>query len=434
MWARTLDRPMRRKVTRSPEIGALRALTPDGRRLFLTRAIRLFAYGLLAVILALYLVERSLSAEQIGLVLSATLAGDAAITLLLTTRADRFGRRRTLLIGCGLMVSGAVVFALTDNLAILIVAAILGVISPSGSEVGPFQAVEHAALPETAPDELRTQVFAWYNLVGSLATAIGSFVGGTIAQIMLATGATPLESYRAIVLAYAACGGVLALVFLSLTERVEASRTNTRPATGWLGLHRSRNVVLRFAGLSMVDSFGGGLVLQSLMAYWLHLQFGVAPAALGAIFFGTNLLAAFSALLAARIAAWIGLLETMVYTHIPSNVLLILVPLMPTLPLAIVVLLLRATLSQMDVPTRQSYLVAVVDPDERAAASGVTTMGRTMGSAAAPALSGLLFAVGLVAVPFYAAGAIKIAYDLEMLRAFRGLRPPEERIGSRCAD
>ena len=194
-----------------------------------------------------------------------------------------------------------------------------------------------------------------------------------------------------------------------------------------LGLGRSRGVVLRLSFLFSIDAFGGGFIPQSLMAYWFHIQFGVEPAVLGAIFFGANLLAAVSSLSAARIAARFGLINTMVFTHLPSNVLLILVPLMPTLPLAIAVLLLRFSLSQMDVPTRQSYVIAVVDPDERSAAAGVTGIARTTGAALSPTISSVLLAnAGYVAVPFYLAGGLKILYDLLLYRDFRGVRPPEE--------
>jgi predicted MFS family arabinose efflux permease len=273
-------------------------------------------------------------------------------------------------------------------------------------------------------------VFAWYNLAGSLAAALGALVGGLAAQSLQAAGRSPLESYRSVVVGYALCGLLLALLFRALSPRVEvpdAAGGALGPSASWLGLHRSRSVVLRFAGLSMVDSFAGALVVQTLIAYWFHRRFGVEPAGLGALFFGTSLFAGLSALAASRVAARIGLLETMVFTHLPSNVLLMLVPLMPTLPLAVVVLLARSSISQMDVPTRQSYLVAVVDPDERSAAAGVTAVARTAGSAAAPVLSGLMLASAASGAPFLIAGGLKIVYDLAMLRSFRALRPPEER-------
>jgi MFS family permease len=415
------------RVLALPEAAALRQLSPDGRRLFLTRVLRLFAYGLLAVVLALYLAAAGLSEGQLGLVLTLTLAGDAMMSLWITTRADRLGRRRMLLVGAALMVLAGLAFASTHDPVLLTLAAIVGVISPSGSEVGPFQAIEQAALPETAPPELRTNVFAWYNLVGSIASAVGALVGGTTARALQEAGATPIDSYRAVVLGYAACGLLLALAFGRLSPRVEAHSSGRSTAGGWLGLHRSRTLVLRFAALSAVDSFAGGLIVQTLIAYWFHLRFGVDPAVLGAIFFGANLLAGLSALAAARVAARIGLLETMVFTHIPSNLLTMLVPLMPTLPLAIAVLFVRYSLSQMDVPTRQSLLVAIVEPDERSSASGVAAMARTLGASAAPVFSGLLLSASLLSAPFLIAGALKVAYDLAMLRSFRAHRPPEEK-------
>jgi MFS family permease len=423
-----------RALVHLPEIQALRALTPDGRLLFGTRAVRLFAYGLLSVVLALYLAAVGLTGAEIGLLLTLTLLGDAAVSFGLTAVADRAGRRRVLLAGAALMILAGTVFALTGNLALLTVAAILGTISPSGSEVGPSQAIEQAALPQTAPDRHRTQVFAWYNLAGSVATAAGALSGGALAQALQAAGLAPLASYRAVLIAYAALGGLVALLVTRLSPAVEVGPARAAPAAvtrgaarpGWIGLHRSRGVVLHLAALFMVDAFGGGLVVQTLIAYWFAIHYGVSPSVLGGIFFGANLLAGLSALAAARVAARIGLVNTMVWTHVPSNVLLMLVPLMPTLPLAIAVLLARFSISQMDVPTRQSYLVAVVDPDERSAATGVTSIARTLASASAPVVTGALLQAGLLGLPFFLAGGLKIIYDLALWWRFRALRPPEE--------
>ncbi len=403
-------------------------LTPDARRLFGTRVARMFAYGSLSVVLVLYLVRAGVSEEGVGVLLSLTLLGDTAVSLWLTTGADRFGRRRTLLAGAGLMLLAGVVFALTENFLVLLVAATVGVISPSGNEVGPFLPVEQAALSEIVAAGERTHAFAWYNLVGSLATAAGALAGGGAAQALQGRGLDPLISYRAVVVGYAAMGIVLAVLFSRLSSAIEPST----PATGGsartrLGLHRSRRVVLRLAALFSLDAFGGGLVVQSIVAYWFHVRFGVAPATLGAIFFGANLLAAASALAAVRIASRIGLLNTMVFTHIPSNVFLLLVPVMPTLPLAIAMLLLRFSISQMDVPTRQSYTMAVVSPDERSAAAGVTGVARTTGAGLAPALTGPLLArPALLGVPFFLAGGLKIVYDLALYAGFRRVRPVEE--------
>jgi MFS family permease len=417
-----------------PEVQALRALTVDGRLLFSTRLVRLFAYGFLSVVLALYLAQLGLSEQQIGLILTLTLVGDALISLWITSRADRLGRRRMLIVGAGLMILAGLAFAATRNVLVLTLAGIIGTISPGGTEVGPSAALEQAALPQTAPPRQRTALFAWYNLVGSFATALGALTGGALATALQQRGVAPVESYRTIIVGYALLGGVLVVLFRRLSPAVEAPmwRSATQPQTAdrpqhrWLGLERSRTVVLKLSALFMLDAFAGGLVVQSLIAYWFVVRFGAAPALLGGIFFGANLFAGLSALAAARVAARIGLINTMVWTHMPSNILLLLVPLMPTLPLAILVLLARFSISQMDVPTRQSYIVAVVDPDERAAATGVTTTARTSASALGPLITGVLLGASLFNVPFFLAGGLKLVYDVALYRSFRAIKPPEE--------
>jgi MFS family permease len=413
-------------VLNLPETHALRALTRDGRLLFTTRIARLFAYGFLSVALALYLAELGLSERQIGALFTATLIGDAVISLGIASVADRIGRRRMLIVGAGLMVFAGVMFALTRHPALLTVAAIIGTISPSGNEVGPFLSIEQAALPQTAPDRQRTQVFAWYNLAGSFSTALGALCGGALVAVLRSAGAAPLDSYRAAVIGYALIGIGLAMLFSRLSPAVEVPYSDHSASQNRFGLRRSRRVVATLAMLFAVDAFAGGLVVQSWVAYWFHERYGVEPGALGGIFFGANVLAGLSALAAARIAARIGLINTMVWTHIPSNLLLISVPLMPSLPLAITALLARFSISQMDVPTRQSYIMAVVDPDERSAAAGATTIVRTAASALSPSLTGALFTASLLSAPFFLAGGLKIVYDLMLYRQFRALKPPEE--------
>ncbi len=411
----------------SPNVPAER-LDPDARILFLTRTVRMFGYGFLAVVLVLYLAEIGLPAEAIGLLLSLTLAGDTLISLWLTTNADRIGRRRVLVAGALLMAGAGVAFALTSVPPILLLAAAIGVISPSGNEVGPFLAVEQASLAQMVSGSRRTGLFAWYNLVGSVATAFGALAAGAVAQALQASGAAPVDSYRAIVFGYAAIGLLLAAVFTRLSPAIEVVRSPEFVIPGArFSHHRSRGVVLRLSALFSLDAFAGGLITQSLVAYWFTVRWGVAPAVLGAIFFGANILAAASALSAARLAGRFGLINTMVFTHLPSNVLLILVPLMPSLPLAVLVLLARFSISQMDVPTRQSYTMAVVDPDERSAAAGVTGIARTTGSALSPLLAAPLLATAtLAAVPFYLAGGLKIVYDVVLYRLFRSAPTPEE--------
>jgi MFS family permease len=415
-------------------LASLRGLGPDGRTLFALRTVRMFGYGFLAVVLVLYLAAIRLDPIAIGAVLTLTLVGDTVVSLWLTTHADRLGRRRVLIVSSLLVVVAGVVFALTDWLPLLILAGIVGVISPTGNEVGPFLAVEQASLTEVVPGRRRTATFAWYNLAGYLATATGALAAGLLGQALMSAGWRDADAYRAVVAGYAAIGIVMAILAMRLGRDIETPTTTTAATDDGivkrLGLGRSRSVVLRLSALFSLDAFAGGFIPQSLMAYWFTVRFDVSPATLGAIFFAANLLAAVSSLSAARIAARIGLIETMVFTHLPSNVLLILVPLMPTLPLAVAVLLLRFSLSQMDVPTRQSYVMAVVEPDERSAAAGVTGIARTVGAAISPSISSVLLAgAATAAVPFFLAGGLKIVYDLLVYRDFRAVRPTEEASG-----
>ncbi len=396
--------------------------------LFSTRIIRLFCYGFLSVILALYLAESGFTETQIGLLFTLTLIGDAVISLWLTTSADRFGRKRTLLIGAILMASAGIGFVLTKNFALLVIAAMIGVISPSGNEIGPFLSVEQASLTQLISNEKRTHFFAWYNLVGSFATATGALAGGWLAQSLELGGWTSLESYRFVLVGYALGGFILLALFINLSSSVEVPPSQPiSKAQQVLGLHKSRNVIFKLSALFALDAFAGGLIVQSMFAYWFFVRFGVDAGTLGSIFFGANILAGISALLAVPLAKKVGLINTMVFTHIPSNILLILVPLMPTLPLAIGLLLLRFSISQMDVPTRQSYVMAVVAPDERSAASGVTAIARSVGASVSPLLTGFFFGIpALLSLPFFLAGGLKIVYDLLLFREFRAVKPPEE--------
>ena len=396
--------------------------------LFATRIIRLFCYGFLSVVLALYLVQVGLPEQQIGLLFTLTLAGDAGISLWLTTSADRFGRKRTLILGALLMLGAGVVFIITRNVVVLMAAAIIGVISPSGNEIGPFLSVEQSALSHLLPDDKRTNVFAWYNLVGSFATATGALSGGWLAQWLQSNGMPALDAYRVVLMGYSIGGLIIGILFLTLSHDVEVDLTpQAESAPRVLGLHKSRSVVIRLSALFSMDAFAGGLIVQSMMAYWFFIKFGVNPGIIGSIFFGANVLAGISALLAVRLANKIGLINTMVFTHVPSNIFLILVPLMPTLPLAITFLLLRFSISQMDVPTRQSYTMAVVAPDERSAASGVTTIARSVGAAISPSLTGIFLASSsLLSLPFFLAGGLKLVYDALLYRSFSTIKPPEE--------
>lgn len=411
-------------------------LPTDGRILFSTRILRLFAYGFLSVILALYLSQLGFSEVTIGLLISLTLLGDTAISLWITTNADRIGRQRMLVIGAALMILAAAIFAGTKNFYLLLVAATIGVISPSGKEVGPFLSIEQASLTQLVSNRRRTHIFAWYNLAGSFATALGALAGGGISQLLQQLGYAPLLSYRVVVLGYGVFGLLMIGLFLRLSPAIEVSPTTTpgvsvdNPAPRrFLGMYRSQKVIMRLAALFSLDAFAGGFVIQSLIVLWFNQKFGVAPAALGAIFFAANVLAGISALSAAWVASKIGLINTMVFTHLPSNILLILVPFMPSLGLAVALLLMRFSISQMDVPTRQSYTMAVVDPEERSAASGVTGVARTIGASLSPVFTGVFLSnPTLLGLPFIISGGLKIVYDLAVYSNFRAVKPPEERV------
>jgi MFS family permease len=398
------------------------AISPDGWLLFAACGVRNFAYGFLSVVLGLYLSALGIDAATIGVIFGAALVGGAVMTIALTGVADRLGRRRVLVVGAALMAGAGAVFAVTYQVVVLLVAAVVGTISPSGKEVGPFLSVEQAILPQTTSDAHRTEVFATYNLVSSLATAVGALLVGLPALLGLAG----LDAYRGLAWGYAAAAVVLLLLFARLSPAVEAGAVAAPGAARGFGLQRSRGVVARLAALFAVDAFAGGFIVQGIVAYWLYLRYDLDLAALGAIFFGTNLLAALSFLAAAPLARRIGLLNTMVFTHLPSNVLLLLVPLAPSVEIAVGCLLVRHLLSQLDVPTRQSYTMAIVGPSERAAAAGVLSVSRNAAAAVAPVFAGFTLAVPALGLPFLIAGSLKIAYDLAVFAVFRQIRPPEE--------
>jgi MFS family permease len=398
--------------------------------LFGARIVRMAAYGGLAVILALYLAAVGLRAGEVGLLLTATLAGDAVVSLWLAIRADRYGRRRTLMLGAALMVLGGLVFAATDVFVVLAAAAVVAVLSPSGNEVGPFLPVVQAALSQIVPAARRTRILAWYQLAGSLATAGGSLLAGLAAQALLRAGVVEADAYRAVIVVYAVLGIGIGALASRLSPAVEAASPADPSVRRRLGLHRSGRTVAALSALFALDAFAGGFVIQAIVAFWFNARWGLEPAALGALFFGANVLAGVSGLVAARLAERFGLIATMVGTHIPSNVLLILVPFMPTAASAVAVLLARFAISQMDVPTRQSYTMAMVEPDERSAAAGLTGVARSAGAAVSPLLAAPLVAAPVLAggLPFVIAGTLKIGYDLLLWRRFRAVRPPEETV------
>ncbi|HWP24283.1 MAG TPA: MFS transporter [Candidatus Binatia bacterium] len=398
------------------------SLPRDGWLLFASCAVRSFAYGFLSVILGVYLDSIGLSPVSIGWIFTAALAGSAAMTLVMTAVADRFGRRALLVAGAVFMAVAGGAFAVSDHPLVLALAAIFGTISPSGKDVGPFLSLEQAMLPQTTEDKQRTAVFSAYNLVGSFAGALGALAVGLPPLLSLSA----IAGYRLLLWSYIAASLLLALLFARLSPRVEAN-IQSPSHRRHVGLKKSRGMVARLAGLFALDAFAGGFIVQSIVAYWFYLRYGTDLSALGGIFFGTNLLAALSFLAAPALARRFGLLNTMVLTHLPSNFLLLLVPLMPDVKWAVTMLLVRHLLSQMDVPTRQSYTMAVVAPEERSASAGMLSVARNVGAAVAPVFTGAILAAPALGLPFLLAGGLKIVYDLWIFALFRRVRPPEEK-------
>jgi MFS family permease len=403
--------------------------------IFLSRIARLFAYGGLAVVLVMYLDSLGWTQEAIGILLTATLIGDTVLTLAITSVADRFGRRNMLLLGGLLMALAGAGFLFSRQPFYLFLFAVLGIISPSGGEAGPFLALEQSILAQTVEPGHRTRVFGWYSLAGFLAMALGSLCGGAGVQALLRHGLSERAGYQVVLGAYALLGLVLAGFAWKLPGSVEDTHrlSGGNPGIRWRfrfgsGLDGSRKKVYQFSGLLALDAFGSGFIVQSLMAYWLHVRFGMDPAQLGLLFFAANLLSGISALLSHRVSRRIGLLNVMVFAHLPSNVLYLLIPLMPTRDLAIAVLLIRFAITQVDVPARQAYLMALVRPHERSAAAGLTAVARTLGLSLSPMIAGPMMAhPGRMAWPFFCAGGCKIVFDFLLLWIFRGV-PLEEGV------
>lgn len=398
-------------------------LSPDGKLILAARGIRTFAYGFLSILLGLYLDGLGFSPLQVGAVLTTTLAGSAALTILFTSVADRYGRRRMLSVSAVLMAGAGLLFALTNRYPLLILASLTGTIGATSGEVGPFLSLEQTILPQTAPPQRRTMLFGIYNTVGGLAGAVGSLFAATPVLLQRWLGWTELTALRIMFVLYAALAGIALLLILRLSPRVELSPEDRVLGSG---LRESKRMVMRLSALFGLDSLAGGFVVQSLIAFWFHLRWGAGPELLGPIFLGVGVLQAASYLVAARVADRIGLINTMVFTHLPSNVLLMLVPAAPTLGAAIALILARHALAQMDVPTRQSFTMTVVAPAERAAAAGYTNVVRNLAQAVTPVISGYAMQVLSLGLPFVIGGGLKIIYDLTLFATFRHIRPRED--------
>jgi MFS family permease len=396
-------------------------VTPSALLIVGARGLRAIADGCISVVLPAWLLALGFDAFQVGLLTTATLLGSALLTLIVGLHGSRAGLRTLLLAASALMAATGCGFAAVGGFWPLLLVAFVGTLNPSAGDVSVFLPLEQAALSGAVADRDRTDLFARYSLVGSLLGAAGTLLAIVPDWLGSRVGADRLVIFQATFLAYAAVGVVTGLIY----RRLPVDRSRIRSTTTPLG--PSRGIVFRLAALFSVDAFAGGLVVQSLMALWLFDTFRLSVAATAQIFFATNLLSAFSYLVAARIARRIGLINTMVFTHLPANVCLMIVPFVGDLRLAIGLLLLRGLLSQMDVPTRTSYVMAVVTPLERPAAAGVTAVPRSLASALGPTLGGYLLAVsGGFGWPLFLGGALKAAYDITLLFMFRHVSLPEE--------
>jgi len=402
------------------------------RLIFVMRGLRQFSYGLLAVLLAVALADEGFSTVAIGVLITVSLLGDMVGTYVIGLVADTWGRRRTLALLSLLMAGTGVVFGLVASYPVLLAAAFFGTLGTTASETAPFLPIDQAMIAQVTLPEHRTALFARYNLVASFSSAGGALVAG-VPGLLVQTGLPLASGARLLFGVYAALALIVAGLSLRLSSEVEAPpHSPIQVENIWQRLvprlARSRGIVWRLTVLFSVDALAGGLVVQSLVVLFFHLRFGVPLTTLSVLFFGANLLSALSFLAAVPLARRIGLLNTMVFTHLPSNVLLALVAFAPTFPIAAALLLLRQALSQMDVPTRQAYTMALVAPEERTAAASITSLARSVGSSTTPVFSGLLLQGPLLiaGLPFILAGLLKAAYDGSLWLLFRQVRLPDE--------
>jgi MFS family permease len=397
----------------------------NARRLLIGRSLRAVADGFVSIILPAYLLALGLDAFEVGVVSSATLLGSACLTLVVGFIIGRFGHRRPLLAAAGLMTLTGLAFAGLHGFWPLLLVAFIGTVNPSTGDVSVFLPIEQSLLAQSVGDRDRTALFARYSLAGSLAGAMGTLVAALPDLGAHWLGLTPIAAMQGLFVLYAVIGLLAAWVYRGISEPIQHERPKMQP------LGPSRAIVYRLAALFSVDAFSGGLLVQSLLALWLFQTFGVSVTTVASVFFWTNILSALSMLAAVPIARRIGLVRTMFFTHLPSNFCLLAIPFVSDLGIVIALLLVRSLLSQMDVPTRNSYVMAVVTPPERPAAASVTSVPRSLASALGPVIAGWLFAVSGFGWPLLLGGLLKSAYDVALLLMFSHVRPPEEQPDKR---
>jgi MFS family permease len=410
-------------------------LTRDGKLLLAAKIVRTFAYGFLSVILAIYLKLIGFNELLIGLILTTTLLNSVIFTLIASLYADRIGRRKFLVIYAALMSVSGFVFMITENHIALIIAAFIGTINITGAETGAFLTIEQVMLPQTINNvRKRNTVFAVYNMAGTFAMAAGILLSGlpTILQQQFEM-LDPIASIKLLFGLYSLSGVVMMGIYFLLSTRIEIGEGEKKNNVSTSQLMptslspQSKNIVIKLSGLFAVDSFAGGFVIQSIVSFWFFTRFGADLTTLSYIFSIAAVLTAFSFIAAAKIADKIGLINTMVFTHIPANIIIILLAFAPTLPIAITLYLVRMTLSQMDVPTRQSYIVAVVSEQERTTAAGITNISRNITQAISPSLTGIIIYTFTLSAPFIIGGMLKLAYDIALYGNFRKIKPSEEK-------
>jgi MFS family permease len=388
--------------------------------LYAARALRGFGDGFAIIILPAYMTALGYDAIAVGLVATASLLGTALLTLIVGWIAPRHDLRALMLLGAGLMAATGLAFPNVERFVLIALVAFVGTINPSAGDLGVLVPLEHAALARSATDDQRTHIFARYSLIGALSAAAGS-LAASLPDFLVSTGSTRLSAFRLMFYAYAALGVLSAALYRQVPRATAQERAPHAP------LGSSRSTVYKLAALFSIDAFAGGFVAQSLLVLWLFERFDLSLSAAGLFFFWSSTLSAFSYPVAAWLAKRVGLVNTMVFSHIPSSLFLILAAFAPNLYAALGLLLLRAALSQMDVPTRTSYVMAVVTPAERPAAASVTAVPRSLASAISPAISGALLMTAFSGLPLVVCGTLKIAYDLALLYSFRHIKPPEEK-------